>query len=610
MFGPRGRSLRPFDRAASFAANLRSITLNRGARTLVVASALTLSALAQASYSYTSYPEDICATESIYLDGVSPYQEGFTDSGIRYKILVNNGEGVYSSRYSSINPAHVSVRVEFDQPMAAVGALINIAGYSTIVNNSEEINDTSIRVDESGYRGLIADKGGIREITFTTNNGPMGINRIDLRPVPQAIADHLNVFENSSKRYDAGNILDNDLSADNVVLVTSPEHAAKFDLHDDGSFVYEPVKGYEGQDSFSYSATNGMGASVSEPATVTIDVLATNCPPSFTKGSDITVDQDAGPQTLENWAGDISSGPEREAGQQLYFETATDNDRLFVHAPQIDPQGTLTFEPQPYQSGTVTVTVRLHDDGGLENGGVNASTIETFTITVVAKELAPKIEPIFDCAVRQGDALVLDARASVLNADVPVAYSLDGAPEGATINPTTGQIVWRPGAQDSGTMPEFVVRATEMGQLQLSTVTTFHAEVLSPAAAPHVDPIRDIEAEAGRELRTQIKAKTEGTTQFFLATLVAGAHLDPQSGTFTWTPDVLDAGRTYAFSVSVMDAEAPGLCTVKTFSVHVSQNTFAAHVPKTAVALKAKGLQTSGEAAMRIVGAKRVRKTK
>ena len=111
MFGPRGRSLRPFDRAASFAANLRSITLNRGARTLVVASALTLSALAQASYSYTSYPEDICATESIYLDGVSPYQEGFTDSGIRYKILVNNGEGTYSSRYSSINPAHVSVRV-------------------------------------------------------------------------------------------------------------------------------------------------------------------------------------------------------------------------------------------------------------------------------------------------------------------------------------------------------------------------------------------------------------------------------------------------------------------------------------------------------------------
>ena len=38
-----------------------------------------------------------------------------------------------------------------------------------------------------------------------------------------------------------------------------------------------------------------------------------NDAPSFTKGADQTVPEDAGPQTVEGWATNIKAGPEDEA---------------------------------------------------------------------------------------------------------------------------------------------------------------------------------------------------------------------------------------------------------------------------------------------------------
>jgi len=46
------------------------------------------------------------------------------------------------------------------------------------------------------------------------------------------------------------------------------------------------------------------------------------------------------------------------------------------------PDGTLTFTSADATNGTATVTVAIRDDGGTDNGGVDASLAETFHITV------------------------------------------------------------------------------------------------------------------------------------------------------------------------------------------------------------------------------------
>lgn len=53
------------------------------------------------------------------------------------------------------------------------------------------------------------------------------------------------------------------------------------------------------------------------PATSSLAITAVNDTPSFTKGSDIEIDEDAGAQTVSGWAQDISAGPENESGSGI-----------------------------------------------------------------------------------------------------------------------------------------------------------------------------------------------------------------------------------------------------------------------------------------------------
>lgn len=131
---------------------------------------------------------------------------------------------------------------------------------------------------------------------------------------------------------------------------------------------------------FQIPATGG-----GEPLTnfVPIAVAPVNDAPAFTRGPDVIIPEDAGPQSVAGWATGIRSGPANEAGQTLDFALTTSDDTFFAVLPSIDADsGTLTFTPVPAAQGVVTVTVALHDDGGTAHGGMDHSDPRTFTITV------------------------------------------------------------------------------------------------------------------------------------------------------------------------------------------------------------------------------------
>ena len=111
--------------------------------------------------------------------------------------------------------------------------------------------------------------------------------------------------------------------------------------------------------------------------------------PLFTAGADETVLEDAGAQSVTGWATGISAGPADEAAQALTFSVSNDNNALFAEQPAIAADGTLTYTPAADANGAATVTVSLSDDGGMDNGGVDTSAEQTFTITVTAVNDVP-----------------------------------------------------------------------------------------------------------------------------------------------------------------------------------------------------------------------------
>lgn len=161
-----------------------------------------------------------------------------------------------------------------------------------------------------------------------------------------------------------------------------------------GNLTYTPAPNVFGSATVSVQlhdngGTANGGVDTSAVQTFTITVTSVNQAPSFTKGPDLTNLENAGPQTVAGWATNISAGPPNESGQIVNFLVNNNNSALFSSQPTIAPNGTLTYTVAANAAGTAKVTVRLHDNGGTVNGGVDTSAPQTFNITVSPVNQAP-----------------------------------------------------------------------------------------------------------------------------------------------------------------------------------------------------------------------------
>ncbi len=162
-----------------------------------------------------------------------------------------------------------------------------------------------------------------------------------------------------------------------------------------GTLTYTPAANANGTASITLTlqdngGTANGGVDTSAAQTFVITVTAVNDAPSFVKGPDVTVLQNAAAQTITPWATAISTGPADEAAQTVTFQVVgNSNPALFSVSPAISPTGTLTFTPATNQPGTATITINLKDSGGTANGGVDTSPNQTFVITVTAVNQAP-----------------------------------------------------------------------------------------------------------------------------------------------------------------------------------------------------------------------------
>ena len=215
----------------------------------------------------------------------------------------------------------------------------------------------------------------------------------NVNEAPQGTAEQYATNEDTALSVAAPGVLANDSDPDvgdtrTAVLVAGPSHAGTFALQANGSFSYLPELNFNGSDSFSYKVRDAAGAE-SDPVTVDITVNPVNDLPIFTLGSNPTVDEDAGPQTITGAASGIATGPADESGQALTFQVTNDNNALFSAQPTMSAAGTLAFTPAPNANGSATLTIVLQDNGGTADGGQDTAAPQTLIITVTPINDAP-----------------------------------------------------------------------------------------------------------------------------------------------------------------------------------------------------------------------------
>ena len=144
-----------------------------------------------------------------------------------------------------------------------------------------------------------------------------------------------------------------------------------------------------GHGNFAFKVNDGTEDS--DAATVTVNVTAVNDEPSFTKGSNQSVNEDAGTQTVSGWASSLSKGSSDPSSQSLTFTVTNNNNSLFSTQPAINSSGVLTYTSATNATGSATVSVVLSDDGGTANSGDDTYATQTFTITVNAVDDNPTV---------------------------------------------------------------------------------------------------------------------------------------------------------------------------------------------------------------------------
>lgn len=304
----------------------------------------------------------------------------FTSSDPNYSNLTNAPAGTFE-----IQKATQTITVNTHAPASAVngssfsvaasspaGAVTySAAGVCTNVDNTftmtAKIGDCTVRYDQAGNSNYFPAPQVI-ETVAAANNAPL------------AGAQNISLNEDAWLAVTLS-ATDADFDSLTYAVVDAPAHGSLSGTAP--ALTYTPDADYFGPDSFTFKANDG--AADSNTASISITVNPVNDAPSFSKGADLIVPVNAGAKTYTGWASAILAGPSNEAGQTMWFEVSNDNTLLFSAQPAVAPDGALTFTTAADATGSATISVTLHDNGGTAGGGVDASAAQTFTISVEAR---------------------------------------------------------------------------------------------------------------------------------------------------------------------------------------------------------------------------------
>ena len=306
--------------------------------------------------------------------------------------------------------------------------VLNLAGSPSVVLNEDDATNAGTTISAliaSGGAGYVTDVDGpsaLQGIAVTGTDSTLG--------TWQFTTNGGSTWSNMNTRSDASSrVLFADGSTTRVRLV--PNSNVNGTVAAGLTFrAWDQTSGTTNGTSGISATTNGGTTSFSSGTdTASLVINPVNDVPSFTVGTSRSVAEDAGAQSFTGQATSISTGQANESGQAVDFIVTNNNNALFSTQPAVSSTGVLTFTPAADATGSATVSVQIHDNGGTANGGVDTSVAQTFTITVTAVNDAPVNSVPGPQTTHQGDPLTF----SVANANRPTVTDIDIASGNVTV---------------------------------------------------------------------------------------------------------------------------------------------------------------------------------
>ena len=281
-----------------------------------------------------------------------------------------------------------------------------------------------------------------------------------------------------------------------------------------------------------------------------LTVRSVNDAPSFTKGADQTVAEDAGPQTVTGWATSISSGPPNESSQAVSFQVISNVQAvgvpitaLFSAGPTISPSGVLSYTPAPNANGTATITIVAKDDGGTANGGKDTSAPQTFKIIVTPVNDAP-------VALDQSVTIPEDTPKSIFLVATDVendqlTFTVVSGPSHGTLTVLGFGHTYTPAANYNGT-DSFTFKATDPAGAESQTAT-----VSITVTAVNDAPVNIIPTPQVTDKNTTLVFSAANSNAISVSDVDAGA--DPLRITLTAGNGTLTLGGTAGLTFTAGD---------------------------------------------------------
>ena len=292
---------------------------------------------------------------------------------------------------------NVTISATNDAPVAGNDAYstsedtaLTIAAPGVLANDHDVDNDVMTVIQVSGpSHGTLtlpadgsfsytpaADYNGPDSFSYKVNDGTVdsnvaivSITVTAVNDAPVGVGDSYTIDEDTPLIVDAPGVLlnDSDVEHDSLsaIPITFPSHGA-LTLNADGGFIYTPAANFNGTDSFTYSANDGLADSA--PITVTLTVNPVNDSPVATNDA-VTTDEDTAVaiHVLDN---------DSDVDGDLLTITAAGTPAHGTAA--INGDGTVTYTPAANFNGADGFTYTI-DDG---HGGVATANV-AITVTPV-----------------------------------------------------------------------------------------------------------------------------------------------------------------------------------------------------------------------------------
>ena len=320
----------------------------------------------------------------------------FTFSASDGLLISNNGTVTITVSGVNDAPTASDGSLNTNEDTATTGTLlasdIDSAALSfSLVSTTNAHGSVTITNTATGAFSYTPDEdfSGSASFTFLASDGTLDSNIGTVTITVNAVSDIVVASDGSLTTNEdtatTGTLVASDLDgsvlAYSLFSATNAHGSVTITNNTTGAFSYTPDANFSGSASFTFLANDS--SVVSNIATVTITVNAVNDAPSFTKGVDQSGSLSGVAQTVSQWVTGISAGPADEAEQLVNFLVSTNNGALFSVLPAISADGTLTYTLVNNPTGPATVSVRLHDNGGIADGGVDTSVPQTFVISTV-----------------------------------------------------------------------------------------------------------------------------------------------------------------------------------------------------------------------------------